>query len=47
MEKPLKQASILLHDGCENLGIIADALQHNGITPRYIRAFEGEPVPRK
>ncbi len=44
-EKPPKHVSIIQHHPIEGLGIIADALNRAGITPRYIRSFEGQHVP--
>jgi GMP synthase (glutamine-hydrolysing) len=46
MKNPQKHVYVLQHHECETLGIIADALKHAAITPKYIRSFEGEAVPK-
>jgi len=47
MEKPSKHVSIIQHHSCEDLGIIADTLSRAAISPRYIRSFEGQSVPKE
>lgn len=37
---------VLQHAECETLGIIANALENEGVTAEYIRAFDGQPVPQ-
>lgn len=37
---------VLQHTPPETLGTIADALQRRGISARYVRAFQGEPIPK-
>lgn len=37
---------VLQHIYCETLGTIADALESTGISPQYIRPYEGQPVPK-
>ncbi len=41
----MPEVLVLQHVRCETLGTIADALDAVGISARYVRAFEGEPVP--
>lgn len=38
---------VLQHIHCETLGIIADVLESTGISPHYVRPFEGQPVPKE
>jgi GMP synthase (glutamine-hydrolysing) len=38
---------VLQHIGCETLGTIADALDTQGVSVQYIRAFDGESVPKE
>ena len=48
MENPQKHVYVPVpHHECETLGIIADALKHVAITPKYVRSFEGEAVPKE
>jgi len=47
MENPQKHVHVLQHHDCENLGTIAQALQNAGVSPRYTRTFEGQPVPKQ
>ena len=47
MENPQKHVYVLQHHECETLGIIADALKHAAITPKYVRSFEGQAVPKE
>ena len=42
----MKSVLVLQHIGCETLGTIGDALARAGATPRHIRSFAGEPVPK-
>ena len=36
---------VIQHTECENLGTIADALEPKGVSPQYVRTFQGESVP--
>ncbi len=36
---------VLQHIECEDLGTIADAMSQRGIGYRYVRLFDGDPVP--
>jgi GMP synthase (glutamine-hydrolysing) len=47
MEKPPKHVSIIQHHPAEGLGTIADALKRAAIAPHYVRAFDGQPVPKE
>ena len=38
---------VLQHVGCETLGTIADALEIQGVSSRYVRSFDGQPVPQE
>lgn len=42
----MREVLVLQNAGCETLGIIAGALDAAGVAPRYVRAFDGEPIPR-
>jgi len=46
-EKPSKHVSIIQHHPVEGLGTIAEALKRAGIEARYVRSFEGQPVPKE
>jgi GMP synthase (glutamine-hydrolysing) len=37
---------VLQHLGCEPLGTIRDSLSIHGFSPRYVRLFAGDPVPK-
>lgn len=41
----MQKVWVLQNAGCETLGTIAGALDAVGVSPKYVRAFEGEPVP--
>lgn len=43
----MKSVVVLQHAGSENLGTIEDALSAAGVRCRYVRSFEGQPVPRE
>ena len=49
MSKELSRSKVLVmqHTAPETLGTIADALNPKGVSVEYIRAFLGEPVPKK
>jgi GMP synthase (glutamine-hydrolysing) len=47
MKNPQKHVWVLQHHGCEGLGTISIALQQARTTPRLIRAFKDEPVPKE
>src|ERR1017187_5504036 len=47
MENLQKNIHVLQHHDCENLGTIARAIQNAGVSPRYTRTFEGQPVPKQ
>jgi GMP synthase (glutamine-hydrolysing) len=47
MEKPTKRVSIIQHHPCEGLGTIAEALKRAAVEPNFIRAFDGQPVPKQ
>ncbi len=36
---------VLQHIGCEDLGTIEQAMIHRGISYRYVRLFDGDPLP--
>ena len=42
---PASELLILQHTPPENLGTIADALRHRRVAVKYVRPFQGEPVP--
>jgi GMP synthase (glutamine-hydrolysing) len=41
----MRTVLVLQHARCETLGTIADALEPTGISPQFVRTFEGQPVP--
>ena len=47
MKNLQKHVHVLQHHDCENLGTIAQALQNAGVSARYTRSFEGQPVPKQ
>ncbi|HUJ73147.1 MAG TPA: gamma-glutamyl-gamma-aminobutyrate hydrolase family protein [Verrucomicrobiae bacterium] len=47
MKNLQKHVHVLQHHNCENLGTIAQALQNAGVSARYTRSFEGQPVPKQ
>jgi GMP synthase (glutamine-hydrolysing) len=47
MENLQKHVHVLQHHDCENLGTIAQALQNAGVSARYTRSFEAQPVPKQ
>lgn len=47
MPNQMPKVLVLQHETCEPLGTIEDALRENGLSHRYIRAQNGDPVPRE
>lgn len=44
---PLSSVFVIQHIRCETLGTIADALEARGISPRYVRGFQGGKIPNE
>lgn len=45
-EPDMSDFLILQHIGCEDLGTIEQAMIHRGISYKYVRLFDGDPVPK-
>lgn len=43
----MSEVMVLQHVQCETLGIVEQVLQGCGLTPHYVRAFDGDEVPRR
>jgi GMP synthase (glutamine-hydrolysing) len=43
----MKSVVVLQHAASENLGTIEDTLTAAGVAHQYVRAFDGQPVPRE
>lgn len=43
----MTEICVLQHIACETLGTIEQVLLNGGLTPRYVRLFDGEPVPKR
>lgn len=43
----MTEICVLQHIACETLGTIEQVLHNAGLTPCYVRLFDGEPVPER
>ena len=43
----MTEICVLQHIGCETLGIMEQVLHNCGLTPSYVRAYAGDPVPKR
>ncbi len=46
-EVEMLEVLVVQHEACEPLGTIENALIANGVSPRFVRVQEGDPVPLK